>query len=90
MKVKIILGDRGYDARECFDEIAKHKSLAGIKVKKNACAGARGSPEIREVVLTQKKNYNEWKERVHYTMRCVVESIFSGAKEKIWGIFLEY
>jgi len=73
MKVEIILGDRGYDTRECFNEIEKHGSLAGIKVRKNACARAKGSPARREAVLAQKRNYNEWKERIHYTMRCVVE-----------------
>ncbi|RKY01381.1 MAG: IS5 family transposase [Spirochaetes bacterium] len=87
MKVEIILGDGGYDTRECFNEIEKHGSLAGIKIRKNACARARGSPARREAVLAQKKDYNEWKERFHYTMRCVVESIFSGAKRRFGDSF---
>lgn len=87
MKVEIILGDRGYDTRECFNEIEKHGSLAGIKVRKNACARARGSPARRESVLAQKENYNEWKEKFHYTMRCVVESIFSGTKRRFGEYF---
>lgn len=87
MKVEIILGDGGYDTRECFNEIEKHGSLAGIKVRKNASTRARGSPARREAVLAQKKNYNEWKERIHYTMRCVVESIFSGTKRRFGEYF---
>ncbi|NIA10033.1 MAG: IS5 family transposase [Nitrospiraceae bacterium] len=87
MKVEIILGDGGYDTRECFNEIEKYGSLAGIKVRKNASTRARGSPARRESVLAQKKNYNEWKKRIRYTMRCVVESIFSGTKRRFGEYF---
>ncbi len=54
MKVEIILGDGGYDTRECFNEIEKYGLLAGIKVRKNACARARGSPARREAASAKR------------------------------------
>ena len=81
-KVEIILGDKGYDSRECFNEVTRFGSIPGIKVRKNASTKSRGSPSRRKAVLTQKKDMNKWKEQVQATMRCVVESIFSGTKRR--------
>ncbi len=82
MKVEIILGDKGYDTRECFNEITAYGSTPGIKVRKNASTKAKGSPSRRKAVLAQRKDFNGWKEKVQCTMRCVVESIFSGTKRR--------
>jgi len=41
MKVEIILGDGGYGTRKCFNEIEKHGSLAGIKVRKITMNGTK-------------------------------------------------
>ena len=82
VKVEIILGDKGYDTRECFNEITVYGSTPGIKVRKNASTKARGSPSRRKAVLAQQKDIDKWKEKVQATMRCVVESIFSGTKRR--------
>jgi len=82
IKVEIILGDKGYDTRECFNETTRFGSIPGIKVRKNASTKARGSPSRRKAALAQKKDMDKWKEKVQATMRCVVESIFSGTKRR--------
>ena len=82
LKVDIILGDGGYDSKECFNEITKHGAIPGIPVRKNSSTRSRGSPSRRKAVLEQKRDINGWKEKVQYTMRCVVESIFSGTKRR--------
>ena len=82
IKVDIILGDGGYDSKECFNEITKRGALPGIPVRKNSSTRSRGSPSRRKAVLEQKKDIEKWKEKVQSTMRCVVESIFSGTKRR--------
>jgi len=82
MKFEIILGDGGYDSKECFNEIAKHGAIPGIPVRKNSIARSRGSFTRKKAVTSQQKNYDKWKEKVHFTMRCIVESIFSGTKRR--------
>ena len=82
LKIDIILGDGGYDSKECFNEITKRGAIPGIPVRKNSSTRSRGSPSRRKAVLEQKRNMKKWKEKVQYTMRCVVESIFSGTKRR--------
>ena len=86
MKVEIILGDGGYDSKECFNEITKMGTIPGIPVRKNASTRSRESPSRRKEVLEQRKDFKSWKEKVRYTMRCIVEVIFSGMKRR----FREY
>lgn len=81
-KVDIILGDGGYDSKECFNEITKGGAIPGIPVRKNSSTRSRGSPSRRKAVLEQKRDIDRWKEKVQYTMRCVVESVFSGTKRR--------
>jgi len=82
LEVGIILGDGGYDSKECFNEIIKKGAIPGIPVRKNASTLSRGSPSRRKAVLEQRKDIKGWKEKVRYTMRCIVEAIFSGAKRR--------
>jgi hypothetical protein len=82
MNVEIILGDRGYDTRECFNEITDYGSIPGIKVRKNASTKSKGSQSRRKIVLDLRKKFDKWKENVQCTMRCVVESISSGTKRR--------
>ena len=82
MRVDIILGDGGYDTRECFQEITGHGAVPGIPVRKNATTKSRGCPSRRRAVLAQRRDYENWKAQVQYRMRCVVESIFSGMKRR--------
>ncbi len=82
MKFDIILGDGGYDSKECFNAITKHGAIPGIPVRKNSSTLSRGFPSRRKAAIQQKKNIEKWKEEVQFTMRCVVESIFSGTKRR--------
>ena len=87
LKVDIILGDGGYDSKECFNVITKLGATPGIPVRKNSITRSRGSMSIKKAIIEQKKDMEGWKEKVQYTMRCVVESIFSGTKRR-FGEFL--
>jgi transposase len=82
IRVDIILGDKGYDTRECFNEITNYGSIPGIKVRKNAVRKARGCPSRRKAVIAQQNDIESWKKKVQATMRCVVEAIFSGTKRR--------
>lgn len=82
MKFEIILGDKGYDSRECFNAIKKQGGIPGIPVRMNATTHSRGSPSRRRAVISQRKDYDDWKKQVHFTMRCIVECIFSGLKRR--------
>ena len=82
IKFEIILGDKGYDSKECFNAIKKKDALPGIPVRKNAITLSKGSPTRRKSVISQKRNYEQWKNDVQFTMRCVVECIFSGLKRR--------
>jgi transposase len=82
LKVEIILGDGGYDSKECFNEIAKKGAIPGIPVRKNSIARSRGSRIRRKAVIEQQKDIEKWKEKVRYNMRCIVEAIFSGTKRR--------
>jgi hypothetical protein len=82
MKFDIILGDKGYDSKECFNVIKKHGALPGIPVRKNATTRSRGSPTRRKSAVAQHSDYDSWKKNVQFTMRCIVECIFSGLKRR--------
>jgi transposase len=82
IRVDIILGDKGYDTRECFNEITNHGSIPGIKVRKNASRKAHGCPSRRKAVIAQQQDIEGWKTKVQATMRCVAEAIFSGTKRR--------
>jgi hypothetical protein len=82
LKCDIILADKGYDSKECFNSVNKHGAIPGIPVRKNACTLSRGSPTRRKAVIAQRNDYVAWKKEVHFTMRCIVECIFSGLKRR--------
>ena len=87
LKIDIILGDGGYDSKECFNEITKKGTIPGIPVRKNACTHSRGSMSRKKTVLEQRKDFQVWKEKVKYTMRCIVVAIFSGTKRRFGEYF---
>jgi transposase len=82
IKVEIILGDKGYDTKECFTEVKNFGAEPGIPVRKNASTKARGCPSRGKAARAQQKDYEGWSKKVHRTMRCVVEAIFSGTKRR--------
>lgn len=83
VKYKVVLGDSGYDTKECFNVITEHNATPGIPVRKNASPRAHGSPSRRKAVLEQQKDKQKWKQKVQYTMRAIVEAIFSATKRRI-------
>ena len=87
IRIDIILGDGGYDTRNCFQDITQQGAVPGIPVRKNATTKSRGCPSRRRAVRAQQKNYEEWKKQVDYRMRCVIESIFSGMKRRFGEYF---
>jgi len=82
IKVDIILGDGGYDTKECFKAITRHGSLPGIKVRKNSTTISRGCPSRRRAVIAQQRDMDKWKQDMRTTMRCIIEAIFSGTKRR--------
>jgi transposase len=82
MKVEIILGDGGYDTKECFKAITTYGALPGIKVRKNSTTISRGCPSRRRAVIAQQRDMNKWKHDMQSTMRCIIEAIFSGTKRR--------
>jgi len=82
LRVDVILADGGYDTKECFHEITNFGALPGIPVRKNATTHCRGCYSRKLAVLAQQNDYEKWKRQTQYTMRCVVESIFSGLKRR--------
>ena len=87
LKVDIILGDGGYDSKECFNEITRRGAIPGIPVRKNSITRSRGSLSRKKAVFEQRKDIQGWKEKVRYTMRCIVEAIFSGTKRRFGECF---
>ena len=61
IRVDVILGDRGYDSRECFHETTKFGAHPGIPVHRNATTKARGCSSRRKAVLAQQNNYEHYK-----------------------------
>lgn len=49
---------------------------------------AKFSPARKRAVLQQRKDYEAWKRKVRYTMRCAVESIFSATKRRFGEVFI--
>jgi transposase len=81
-RVDVILADGGYDTRECFNAIIGVGATPGIPVRKNASVRNRWCTSRKRAVHAQQQDYSQWEEQVHYRMRCVVESVFSGLKRR--------
>jgi transposase len=82
IKFEMVLADGGYDVRSCFNSISERNAVPGIPVRKNASPRAHGCPSRRHAVLEQQKDKEKWKESVKYTMRAIVEGIFSATKRR--------
>lgn len=50
-KIKRVLGDGGYDYKECFNTLDKKKIESGIKTRINASTRSRGSPYRAKCVM---------------------------------------
>lgn len=82
VRIDIILGDGSYDTRDCFNQISCVNAIPGIKVRKNAITRSGHCPSRKWAVIAQKEDFDKWKRKVEYTMRCVIESINSGMKRR--------
>jgi hypothetical protein len=77
-RIRKVLGDGSYDAKEVFEFLGGQGIAAGIKVRQDsnpACEGARG-----EVVRAYLSDPEGWKQAVGYGQRWMAESFFSGFK----------
>lgn len=81
-RVDIILADGGYDSRECFNAIIDVGATPGIPVRRNATTRNRWCTSRKRAVRTQQQDYPQWNKQVIYQMRCVIESIFLGLKQR--------
>ena len=82
IKFETVLADGGYDTRTCFNSINERNARPGIPVRKNASSRARGCSSRRHAVLEQQKDKEKWKISVKYTMRVIVECVFSATKRR--------
>ena len=81
--IKRVIGDGGYDAKRVFNLLEKGGIESGIKPRKNSSTQARGSPYRAKCVREFKDlGYEKWKNKVGYTKRWLVESVFSSIKRR--------
>ncbi len=85
-KIERVLGDGGYDDKECFNTLSDKNIESGIKTQINASTRARGSPYRAKCVRERKElgGYKEWRDKYEYGKRWLVESVFSAVK-RIFG-----
>lgn len=81
-KIKRVLGDGGYDDKDCFNTLDKKKIEAGIKTRINASTRSRGSPYRAKCVREKKElgGYKGWRDKYDYGKRWIAESVFSAVK----------
>ncbi|MDI6902775.1 MAG: IS5 family transposase, partial [Methanocellales archaeon] len=80
-KIKRVLADGGYDAKENFDLLRQKSIESGIKTRENASTRARGSPYRAKCVRERRKlGYEKWKERHGYGQRWAAEGLLSAVK----------
>ncbi|MDI6903497.1 MAG: IS5 family transposase [Methanocellales archaeon] len=80
-KIKRVLADGGYDAKDNFNLLRQKGIESGIKTRENASTRARGSPYRAKCVRERRKlGYEKWKERYGYGQRWAAEGILSAVK----------
>ena len=85
-KIERVLGDGGYDDKDCFNTLDKKKIESGIKTRINASTKSRGSPYRAKCVRERQKlgGYKGWRDKYEYGKRWLSESVFSAVK-RIFG-----
>lgn len=85
-KIEHVLGDGGYDYKECFNALDKMKIESGIKTRANASTKSRGSPYRAKCVRERQElgGYKGWRDKYEYGKRWIAESVFSAVK-RIFG-----
>jgi len=81
-KIERVLGDGGYDDKDCFNSLSKKKIESGIKTRINASTRSRGSPYRARCVRERKElgGYRGWRDKYEYGKRWIAESVFSAVK----------
>ncbi len=85
-KIECVLGDGGYDDKDCFNTLDKKKIEAVLKTRINASTKSRGSPYRAKCVREKKElgGYKGWRDKYEYGKRWISESVFSAVK-RIFG-----
>ena len=85
-KIERVLGDGGYDNKECFNTLDEKKIESGIKTRINASTKARGSSYRAKCVRERKKlgGYKGWRDKYEYGKRWIAENVLSAVK-RIFG-----
>ncbi len=85
-EIERVLGDGGYDYKECFNALDKKRIESGIKTRVNASTKSRGSPYRAKCVRERQKlgGYKGWRDKYEYGKRWIAESVFSAVK-RIFG-----
>jgi len=85
-KIERVLGDGGYDDKDCFNTLDKKKIESGIKTRINASTRSRGSPYRAKCVREKQElgGYKGWRDKYEYGKRWIAEAIFSAVK-RIFG-----
>lgn len=82
-KVVKVLGDGGYDARYCYDELEKRGIEPAISMRKDACTRNLGYTTMRSKCVRERRRLGGqegWKRANRYGARWTVESGFSSFK----------
>ena len=78
-------GDGAYDTKDNFNILEEDEIESGIKTRKNATTGAKGSPYRAKCVRERNKlGYKAWADWNNYRKRWSVEGVFSAVK-RIFG-----
>lgn len=85
-KIERVLGDGGYDDKECFNTLDEKKIESGIKTRINASTRSRGSSYRAKCVRERKElgGYKGWRDKYEYGKRWIAESVLSAVK-RIFG-----
>jgi hypothetical protein len=76
-----IFGDGAYDNNEIFRYLSDNGILPCIKVRKNAKVRWKKGNILRNLsVISQKKDFQKWKDSVSYGKRWIAETVFSCIK----------
>lgn len=83
--IERVLADGGYDTLDNFDLLHRHGIEAGIKLANDATMRSRGHTFARPHAVRERKalGQNGWEERYAYSLRWMVEYVFSAVKRTL-------
>lgn len=88
-KIKKLLGDGLYDAKEMFNLCGGLNIFPAIKIRKNSSGKSDGSYlRKRHVLLYKKLGYKKWAKKMKYGMRWVATEGILSAVKRIFGEYV--